>query len=77
MSARTYPRHVHARGGVYRITTSEPEYQQALTEGWADLPQADWPVPDVYVPWDGTPLTVVSPVEPRRTRRKATPPSES
>ena len=36
-----YPRHVHKRGGVYRIVHSDAERDQAVAEGWALQPVPD------------------------------------
>ena len=56
----TFPRHVHQRGGVYRIVTNEPDYHAAQAQGWVDHPRADWPVPMVYTEWQ-TGMTVPEP----------------
>ncbi len=70
---RTYPRHVHRRGGIYRVTMSDDDYAQAREEGWEDLPLASWPVPDVYQEWTpDTPVSVAGPLKrPRGRPRKA------
>jgi hypothetical protein len=55
----TYPRHMHQRGGVYRIVSDAIEHEQALSEGWVDHPIFEWGVPDVYREWDGSLLESV------------------
>lgn len=68
-----FPRHVHREGGIYRIVEDAEMYQQALGEGWNDLPLAGWSVPDEYREWDGTPFeaSVATPV-PVRVKRTYT-----
>ncbi len=57
MADRTYPRHVHQRGGVYRIVPDAASYDQAVADGWVDHPPLEWGTPDTYREWDGSPLT--------------------
>lgn len=48
MPERTYPRHVHQRGGVYSEVSDEATYLEALALGWQDRPLPEWPVPLEY-----------------------------
>ncbi len=63
MADRTYPRHVHTRGGVYRVCEDAKTYQQARAEGWVDHPLLEWGPVDTYREWDGSPL-VAEPLPP-------------
>ncbi len=56
MADRTYPRHVHSRGGVYRIVSDAETDAQALSDGWVDHPLPEWGVPETYREWDGQPI---------------------
>lgn len=80
MDEKTYPRHVHARGGVYRVCEDAASYYQALKDGWVDHPPLAWGTPDRYQEWDGVPLngyvaqaeTVVIPEVKKRGRPRKT-----
>ncbi len=77
MTDRTYPRHVHQRGGVYRICEDAATYAQALEDGWVDHPPVAWGLPDAYREWDGTPLAPpaeVTDVDAPPAKRRGRPP---
>lgn len=70
----TYPRHVHQRGGVYRVIETDADMTQALAEGWVEYPCSEWPAPDTYREWapgDAIPAPVAPPKKPRGRPRKA------
>ena len=55
--ALTFPRHVHKRGGVYRVCPDEDTYQVAKADGWVDHPPVEWGQPGEYHEWDGSSQT--------------------
>lgn len=71
------PRHVHWRGGIYRVCEDAGTYATAKAEGWVDHPPLGWPVPESYREWDGSELSAIEDEPPNPEPKKRGRPKKS
>lgn len=71
-----YPRHVHRRGGIYRVIEDDAALAAARQEGWESQPLTDWPVPEVYREWVPDLTPAEAPKQPRGRPRQTPKASE-
>lgn len=61
--ALSFPRHVHARGGVYFVVSDADAYVQAIADGWQDQPPAAAAVYREWLPTCDWSPSLTSPVQ--------------